>query len=78
MCVVKCKVLPYQARRQDSVTGRAEINFGGHEKFFYVNSRGARGAREFYFSGSNKQNEDQKKRSSVQKFPQFLVIFSKF
>ena len=33
-----------QARRQDSVTGGgAEINFGGHEKFIYVNSRGARG-----------------------------------
>ena len=32
----------FQARRQDSVTGGAEINFGGHEKFIYVNSRGAR------------------------------------
>ena len=31
-----------QTRRQDSVIGRAEINFGGHEKFIYVNSRGAR------------------------------------
>ena len=32
-----------QARRQDSVTGGAEINFGGaREVFIYVNSRGAR------------------------------------
>ena len=31
-----------QARRQDSVTGGAETNFGGHEKFNYVNWRGAR------------------------------------
>ena len=32
----------HQARRQDSVTGGgAEINFGGHEKFIYVNSREA-------------------------------------
>ena len=31
-----------QARRQDSVTGGVEINFGGHKKFIYVNSRGAR------------------------------------
>ena len=31
-----------QARRQDSVTGGAEINFGGHEQFIYVNSREAR------------------------------------
>ena len=37
-----------QARRQHSVTGGAGINFGGHEKFIYVNSRGARGAREIY------------------------------
>ena len=29
-------------RRQDSVTGRAQINLGGHEKFIYVNSRGVR------------------------------------
>ena len=25
-----------QARRQDSVTGGAEINYGGHEKFILV------------------------------------------
>ena len=32
-----------QARRLDSVTGgKAEINFRGHEKFIYVNSRRAR------------------------------------
>ena len=43
------KTTERQARRQDSVTGGggAEINFGGHEKFIYVNSRGARGRKKF-------------------------------
>ena len=36
-----------QARRQGSVTRGAEINLGGHEKFIYVNSRGARGNKKF-------------------------------
>ena len=36
-----------QARHQDSVTEGAEINFGGHEKFIYVNSRGALGNDKF-------------------------------
>ena len=36
-----------QARRYDSVTGGAEINLGGHEKFIYVNSRAARGHEKF-------------------------------
>ena len=40
-----------QDRRQDSVTGGAEINFlGGHEKFIYVNSRRGTRAREIYSS----------------------------
>ena len=36
-----------QARRQDSVTGGAEMNFGRHEKFICVNSRGAQGHEKF-------------------------------
>ena len=36
-----------QARPQDSVTEGADINLGGHEKFIYVNSRGARGHMKF-------------------------------
>ena len=38
-----------QARRQDSVTGRAEINFrGGHEKFILWEFERDTGAREIY------------------------------
>ena len=36
-----------QARRQDSVTGGAEINFGGQKKFIYMNSRVAWGHKKF-------------------------------
>ena len=36
-----------QARRQDSVTGGAEINFGGTSSLVCVNSRGARGHQKF-------------------------------
>ena len=37
-----------EARRQDSVTGGAEINLGGGTRsLFYVNSRGARGHEKF-------------------------------
>ena len=50
-----------QARHQDSVTGGAEINFGGHEKFIYVNSRGRGGTRSLFECGSNEKGEDQKK-----------------
>ena len=58
------------------MTGGAEINFGGHEKFIYVNSRGAR---EIYCSvAQTKKVKRKKKRSSVQKFSQILVIVSKF
>ena len=47
-----------QVRRQDSVDwgGGAKINFGGHEKFIYVNSMGARG------------HEKLQKRTSSQNF----------
>ena len=37
----------HQVWRQDSVTGGAELNFGGHEKFIYVNLRGAQGHEKF-------------------------------
>ena len=39
-----------QASHQDSVTGgggRKEINFGGHKKFIYMNSRRAWGHEKF-------------------------------
>ena len=42
--------------------GGAEINFGGHEKFIYLELEGDTGAQEVYSS------MDQKKRSSVQNF----------
>ena len=52
----------HQARRQYSVTGGvgAEINFGGHQKFIYVNLRGAWGMRNLSQSGSNEEGEDQR------------------
>ena len=37
-----------QARRQDSVTGGAEINFGGHEKFILCEFERGTGAQEIY------------------------------
>ena len=65
------KATDARPQHQDSVTGGAEINVfgGGNEKFIYVNSR---------VSESNEKGEDQKKRSSVQKFSQTLVFISKF
>ena len=54
----------------------AEINLGGHEKFIYVNLRGAR---EVYSSVEQaKKVKTKKKRSSEQKFQQILVVVSKF
>ena len=55
----------HQAWRQDRVTGGgggggAELNFGGHEKFIYVNLRGARGTKKLSQSGSNEEGEDQR------------------
>ena len=47
--------------------GGAEINFGGHEKFICVNSRGARGMKNSFQSGSNEEGEDQKKKVFVPK-----------
>ena len=43
------------------MTGEAEINFWGHEKFIYVNSRGARGTRNLIQCGSSEQAKDKKK-----------------
>ena len=49
-----------QARRQDSVTGEGGTeNFGGHEKFNYVNSRGAQ---EVYSSMDQTKKVKTKKR----------------
>ena len=39
---------PIQARRQDSVTGGAEINFEGHMKFILCEFERGTGAREIY------------------------------
>ena len=78
---ITSKTWSFQARRQDSVTGGEGQKriLGGRRKFIYVNSRVAGGPRNLFQYGSNEQGEDQKqKRSLVQKFPQILVIVSKF
>ena len=55
-----------QTLHQDSLTGGAEINFRGFEKFIYMNSRGVGGTRNlFQQCGSNEQGEDQKKVFSL-------------
>ena len=59
----------YQAQRQDSVTKKAQINFGGHEKFIHVNLRRARGARNLFECGSNEKGENQKKSLQYKSFP---------
>ena len=41
---------PTKARRQDSVTGGAETNFGGHEQFILCEFERGTGAREIYRS----------------------------
>ena len=66
----------YQARRQDSVTGGAEINFGGYEKFICVNSRGARGHEKFSQSGSNEQGEDQRFRGIFRPKSEIQMVFT--
>ena len=57
-----------QARRQDSVTRGAEMNFGGAREVYL---------REFKSVEQTKKVKT-KKRSSVQKFSQTLVFISKF
>ena len=42
------------------MTGGAEINFGGHEKFLLCGFEG--GTRSFFECGSNEKGEDQKKK----------------
>ena len=65
-----------QARRQDSVTGGgAEKNFGGHENFIYVNSKGARGTRNLSQSGSNDQGEDQKFKGIFRPKSEIQTVF---
>ena len=49
-CVSIFFVCLLQARRQDSVTGGTEINFGGHEKFILCEFERGTGAREIYLS----------------------------
>ena len=57
------------ARRQDSVTRGAEMNFWGAQEVYL---------REFKSVDQTKKVKTQKKRSSVQKFSQTLVSISKF
>ena len=70
-----------QARRQDSVTGGAKVNFGGHEQFILCEFEKGTGAREIYpsldpvnkvrskdskgFSGRKQVISTTKKRSSL-------------
>ena len=78
---ITSKTWSFQARRQDSVTGGAEINLkGGTGSLFMCIREGHGGTRNLFQCGSNERGEDQKikKRSSVQKFLQILVIVSKF
>ena len=50
ICKIKCEGRTYlQARRQNSVTGRAEINFGGAREVFFCEFERGTGAREIYF-----------------------------
>ena len=63
------KLTANQARRQDSVTGRAEINFGGAREVYLC---------EFENVNQTKKVKTKKKRSSVQKILQILVVVSKF
>ena len=70
-----------QAWRQDNVTGGTEINFGGAREVYLCEFERGTGAREIYSSvdQTKKVKTKKKKRSSVQKFPQILlVIVSKF
>ena len=55
-----------QARRQDSVTGGAEINFSGAREVYLCEFDGGTGAQEV------------KRKIFVSKFPQILVVGSKF
>ena len=57
------------ARRQDSVTRGAEMNFGGAREVYL---------REFKSEFKSEKGEDVKKKSSVHKFSQTLVFIAKF
>ena len=76
----KFKNAKTQARRQDSVTkGGAEINFGAAREVYLCEIERGKGAREIYSSvDQTNKVKTKKKRSSVQKFPQILVVVSKF
>ena len=51
----------------------------GHENFIYVNSRGAREVYSIVDQTKKvRTKKKKKKRSTVQKFPQILVVVSKF
>ena len=68
-----------QAQRQDSVTGGAEINFGGAREVYLFEFERGTGAREIYSSmDQTNKVKTKKKRSAFQKFPQIVVIVSKF
>ena len=65
-----------QARRQDSVTGGAEINFEGTREVCFREFERGTGAREIY--SSLNQTIKVKKNVFGFKFPQILVFASKF
>ena len=52
-----------QARRQDSVTGGAKINFGGAREVYLCEFE--KGARNLSKSGSNEQGDLQKKKKCL-------------
>ena len=60
------------------MTGGAEINFGGAREVYLCEFERDMGAREIYSSVDQTKKVKTKKKSSVQKFPQILVIVSKF
>ena len=70
----------HQYRRQDSVTGGGGTNkFGGSREVCSCEFERGTGAREICCSVDQTNNvKTKRKRSSIQKFPQILVIVSKF
>ena len=65
-----------QARRQDSVTGEAEINFGGAREVYLCEfERGARGTRNLLQSGSNEQGENQTFRGICRPTKETQTVF---
>ena len=77
ICKIKCEGRTYlQARRQNSVTGGAEINFGGAREVYFCEFERGTGARENLFqSGSNEQGEDQRFRGIFRPKSETQTVF---